>query len=48
MQVLREWLAARSGQTLYWRDLHHYQQVIVALARSLDALHDIDEVFGPD
>jgi hypothetical protein len=48
IQVLREWLAARSGQTLYWRDLHHYQQVIVALARSLDALHDIDEVFGPD
>lgn len=47
-QVLREWLAARSGQTLFWRDLHHYQQVIVALARSLDALHDIDEVFGPD
>ena len=48
MQVLREWLAARAGQTLFWRDLHHYQQVIVALARSLDALHDIDEVFGPD
>lgn len=48
MQVLREWLVARAGQTLYWRDLHHYQQVIVALARSLDALHDIDEVLGPD
>jgi hypothetical protein len=47
-QVLREWLAARAGQTLFWRDLHHYQQVIVALARSLDTLHDIDEVFGPD
>lgn len=48
IQVLREWLAARAGQTLYWRDLHHYQQVIVALARSLDTLHDIDEAFGPD
>jgi hypothetical protein len=41
--ILRDWLLAREGQVLTWRDLHHYQQIIVALHRSMNVLHDIDE-----
>lgn len=43
VQVLRDWLAERSGQLLSWRDLHYYQQIIAALTRSQEALQDIDE-----
>ncbi|MBZ0302114.1 MAG: hypothetical protein K8J31_20355, partial [Anaerolineae bacterium] len=44
VQVLQTWLADRVGQSLSWHDLHHYQNVIVALARSADVLHEIDEL----
>lgn len=48
VQVLREWLTLREGRLLGWRDLHEYQKIIVALARSLEVLNEIDEVYAPD
>ncbi|MDX9865948.1 MAG: type ISP restriction/modification enzyme, partial [Anaerolineaceae bacterium] len=46
-QVLDKWLKDRRGRQLSYDDLAHYQQVVVALQRTIEIMDDIDEAI-PD
>ncbi|HEY7415389.1 MAG TPA: type ISP restriction/modification enzyme, partial [Ktedonobacteraceae bacterium] len=41
-QVCQKWLKDRKGHTLSYDDLTHYQQIIAALARTIDLMEQID------
>ncbi len=42
-QVLQKWLKDRRGRQLSYDDLTHYQQVVVALQKTIDVMAEIDE-----
>ena len=46
-QVLGKWLKDRRGRQLSYNDLNHYQQVVVALQRTIHIMDAIDETI-PD
>jgi len=41
-QVLDKWLKDRRGRQLSYADLTHYQQVIVALQKTIQLMAEID------
>ena len=41
-QVLHKWLKDRRGRTLTPDDLTHYQRIVVALARTIEIMAQID------
>ena len=43
-QVLHKWLKDRKGRTLSFADLHHYQQIVKALAETIRLMEEIDDV----
>ena len=43
VQVLYDWLTARTGYLLGWKDLLYYQQMVVALSRSANTLDKINK-----
>ena len=45
-QVLQTWLQQRRGRTLEWAEIHHYQQMVIALNRALRCMETIDELIG--
>ena len=43
-QVLDKWLKERQGRQLSYDDLTHYQQVVVALQKTIELMEKIDQV----
>jgi predicted helicase len=43
-QVLDKWLKDRRGRQLSYDDLTHYQQVVVALQKTIELMEQVDEV----
>lgn len=41
-QVCHKWLKDRKGRTLSFEDLHHYRKVVVALAKTIRLMREID------
>jgi hypothetical protein len=41
-QVLHKWLKDRKGRVLSFKDLHHYQKIVVALAETIRLMAEID------
>ncbi len=45
-QVCQKWLKDRKGRQLTYDDLTHYQRVVVALARTIELMNEIDETIN--
>jgi hypothetical protein len=42
--VLHRWLQDRQGRILEWQDLRHFQQIVVALHRTLELIAEINDL----
>jgi hypothetical protein len=45
-QVLHKWLKDRKGRVLSYRELEHYQRMVVALQETLRVMDEVDTVIG--